>query len=76
MADQARIEKERNEELEKMLNVEVNRQWEKRLEQWRKEKDARASLMKEVFDTRRKQIEEKSMNIFKCIAFVVRIFFF
>eukprot|EP00731_Ephydatia_muelleri_P034004 Em0044g24a len=59
LADQTRVEKERDEELEKMLNAEVNRQWEKRFEQWRKEKEARTSLMKQVFDTRRQQIENK-----------------
>lgn len=62
LADQTRVEKERDDELEKMLNAEVNRQWEKRFHQWRKEKEARASLMKQVFDTRRQQIEDKSKS--------------
>lgn len=57
-----------------MLNAEVNRQWEKRFEQWRKEKEARTSLMKQVFDTRRQQIENKSKSVralSKLVAFIV-----
>ena len=46
--------------MDDLVTSEVRRQWAKRAEQWKKEKEARKKLMKDVIDTRRKQIEERS----------------
>ena len=46
-------------ELDSLVTAEVAKQWAKRVEQWRREKEARKKLMQDVIDTRRKQIEEK-----------------
>ncbi len=59
LAEQAREEERRERELDALLTAEVEKQWAKRMEQWRKEKEARSKLMKDVMDTRRSQIQQK-----------------
>lgn len=59
LAEQAREEERREKELDTLVNAEVEKNWAKRLEQWRKEREARRKLMQDVLDTRKKQIEEK-----------------
>ena len=59
LSEQAREEERRERELDTLVNTEVEKQWAKRLEQWRKEREARRKLMKDVLDTRKKQIQEK-----------------
>ena len=59
LAEQARKEERREKELDTLVNAEVEKNWAKRLEQWRKEREARRKLMQDVLDTRKKQIEEK-----------------
>ena len=59
LAEQAREEEQRDKELDTLVNAEVEKNWAKRLEQWRKEREARRKLMQDVLDTRKKQIEEK-----------------
>jgi len=59
LAEQAREEEQREKELDTLVNAEVEKNWAKRLEQWRKEREARRKLMQDVLDTRKKQIEEK-----------------
>lgn len=55
MEEEKRLEKE----LDAMIESEVKRQWQKRLDQWAKEKDARKRLMNDVLSTRRRQLQEK-----------------
>ena len=59
LAEQAREEEKRERELDALVNSEVEKQWAKRLEQWRKEREARKKLMQDVLNERKKQIEEK-----------------
>lgn len=59
LAEQAHEEEQREKELDTLVNAEVEKNWAKRLEQWRKEREARRKLMQDVLDTRKKQIEEK-----------------
>lgn len=59
LAEQAREEEKREREVDALVNSEVEKQWAKRLEQWRKEREARKKLMQDVLNERKKQIEQK-----------------
>lgn len=59
LAEQAREEEKREREVDALVNSEVEKQWAKRLEQWRKEREARKKLMQDVLNERKKQVEEK-----------------
>lgn len=59
LAEQAREEEKREREVDALVNSEVEKQWAKRLEQWRKEREARMKLMQDVLNERKKQVEEK-----------------
>lgn len=59
LAEQAREEEKREREVDALVNSEVEKQWAKRLEQWRKEREARKRLMQDVLNERKKQVEEK-----------------
>ena len=52
---------DREKELDALIQAEVEKQWARRLEQWKQEKAARRKLMQDVLNTRKKQIEEKCM---------------
>lgn len=71
LAAQAHEEEQRERELDALVNSEVEKQWGKRVEQWRKEKEARRKLMQDVLDTRKKQIQEKCKNAWKLILYNV-----
>ena len=60
LAEQKEVAKEREKELDEMVNAEVERQYKQKLNHWRKEKEARKKLMNDVIETRRKQIQDKS----------------
>ena len=59
LAEQAREEQRKERELNALVNAEVKKQWGKRMEQWRKEREARKKLMQDVMETRKQQIKEK-----------------
>lgn len=59
LAKQRKEEEEREKELDVLIQEEVEKQWARRLEQWRQEKVARRKLMQDVLDTRKRQVEEK-----------------
>ena len=59
LAEQAKEEEKIERELDSLINSEVAKQWAKRTEQWKREREARAKLMKDVLDTRKQQIKEK-----------------
>ncbi|KFP29556.1 Trichoplein keratin filament-binding protein, partial [Colius striatus] len=57
--EQLQLEKEREAELEEMFREEAIKMWEKREEEWEREKAAREHLMKEVLAGRQWQIRQK-----------------
>lgn len=46
--------------MERVIEADVERQFQKRLNQWKAEKEARKKLLNEVVAERKRQIEEKS----------------
>ena len=56
-------EKMREKELEMIINNEVEKQLQKRITQWRAEKQARSDLLQKVIKERQVQINEKSMYL-------------
>lgn len=59
LQEQMRLEQQREAEIDRMISAEVERQWQKRLSQWAKERNARKRLMEEVLAIRRQQVEER-----------------
>ncbi|NWI52988.1 TCHP protein, partial [Calyptomena viridis] len=57
--EQLQLEKEREAELETLFTEEAKKVWEKREEEWEREKVARDRLMNKVFAGRQRQIQEK-----------------
>ncbi|XP_047141649.1 trichoplein keratin filament-binding protein [Hydra vulgaris] len=62
-ADQLRLEKIREAELENFYQENANIQWRKRESEWEREAQARERLIKTVLEERQKQIEEKIAQI-------------
>jgi transketolase len=56
----------REAELERLCDAEVEKMWEKRVKQWRLEKEARRKLLQEVMQSRRVQLQEKCKLIMLC----------
>lgn len=52
-------EKAREEELTRLVDADVAAMWDKRIQQWKLEKEARNRLMLDVMETRRRQLKEK-----------------
>lgn len=57
--EQLQLEKEREAELQTIFREEAKKVWEKREEEWEREKKARDRLMNEVLAGRQRQIQEK-----------------
>lgn len=57
-------EKAREKELEKLIQNEVEAAWEKRIDQWRKERVARKLLLEDVMAGRAKQIQERCNHFY------------
>ncbi|KFO10979.1 Trichoplein keratin filament-binding protein, partial [Balearica regulorum gibbericeps] len=57
--EQLQLEKEREAELQTIFREEAKKMWEKREEEWEREKKARDRLMNEVLAGRQRQIQEK-----------------
>ncbi|NXD31011.1 TCHP protein, partial [Spelaeornis formosus] len=57
--EQLQLEKEREAELDTIFREEAKKLWEKRQEEWEREKVARDRLMSEVLAGRQRQIQEK-----------------
>ncbi len=62
LQEQAKLESEREKEFDAAVTAELEKQWRGRLEQWKKEREARRKLMQEVMETRKQQIEELSTS--------------
>lgn len=52
-------EKAKEKELEKMIQLEMDAAWEKRIEQWKQDRLARKLLMNDVMEGRARQIRER-----------------
>ena len=59
LADQMRVEKEREAELDAMFQDEAAHEWRKRTDEWDREREARESLMAQVLAERARQLDEK-----------------
>uniref|UniRef100_A0A8C4UCU8 Cilia- and flagella-associated protein 53 n=1 Tax=Falco tinnunculus TaxID=100819 RepID=A0A8C4UCU8_FALTI len=59
LAQQQEEEKQREKEVDKLLDEEMAKVWARKAEQMRLEKEARKQLLKDVLNTRQLQIEEK-----------------
>ncbi|NXT49875.1 TCHP protein, partial [Pluvianellus socialis] len=57
--EQLQLEKEREAELQTMFSEEAKKVWDKREEEWEREKAARDRLMNEILAGRQRQIQEK-----------------
>ena len=53
------IEAQREIEMEKLVDMEVEKMWQKRLAQWKLEKQARQNLLQEVLAGRQQQVQKK-----------------
>ena len=53
-------EEEREKELERLVNDEVEKKWAQTIKQYKLERDARKQLLANVMKTREQQIEERS----------------
>jgi len=58
----AEEEKKREAEMEAIINSEVEKNWQKRLAQWRLEREARKKMLEEVMLERSHQINERCKN--------------
>nr|XP_039261787.1 trichoplein keratin filament-binding protein-like [Styela clava] len=56
LEDQIKLEKEREAELDLLYREEARQVWEKREEEWRREREARERLMRDVLDERSDQL--------------------
>ena len=54
-----REEAAKEKEMDRLCDLEVEKMWDKRIKQWRLEKQARKQLLAEVMDSRRKQLDQK-----------------
>ena len=52
-------ERAKEAELERLINEEVEKMWQKRLEQWRTERKARKKLLEDVLAVRADQIRDR-----------------
>lgn len=52
-------EKRKEQELENLIHAEVERMWQKRLDAWQRERDARKKLMRDVLEIRAQQVQER-----------------
>lgn len=59
--EQAEEELRREKELDTIVTSEVEKQWNKRAEQWQREADARKELLHDVMETRKQQVQRKCM---------------
>nr|XP_004226085.1 cilia- and flagella-associated protein 53 [Ciona intestinalis] len=63
LQQQLEEETRREKELDRLIDVDVAAMWSKRIHQWKLEKEARNRLMRDVMETRRKQLQEKLQKL-------------
>ncbi|XP_071952788.1 cilia- and flagella-associated protein 53-like [Antedon mediterranea] len=59
LKQQMKEEARRDKAIDQMIDQEVRKQWQKRLDQWAKERAARKQLMDNVLSVRHKQVQER-----------------
>lgn len=59
LQEQAEEEIRREKELDAIVTAEVEKQWLRRAEQWRMEAEARQSLLQDVLEIRKQQVQDK-----------------
>ena len=64
-------EAQREQELERLCDAEVEKMWEKKVKQWKLEKEARRKLLQDVMASRRVQLQDKCAR-----SFVFRFYIF
>jgi hypothetical protein len=62
LLEQQRREKQEDAEIERMINDDNELQWKKRVDKWKQEQEARDSLMNDVIQERKSQIQRKLEN--------------
>lgn len=56
-------EKAKDRELERLIQIEVEAAWQKRIDQWRRERHARKLLLDDVMAGRAKQLHERRKSL-------------
>ncbi len=59
LQEQAEEERRREKELDTVVSVEVEKQWEKKMDHWQREAEARQKLLHDVLDIRKEQVQDK-----------------
>lgn len=49
-------------QIDRMKQADVDKVWNRRMEQWEKEEQARKKLMRDIYEEQKKQIQEKRMG--------------
>ena len=60
----------REQELERLCDAEVEKMWEKKVKQWKLEKEARRKLLQDVMASRRVQLQDKCARSFFSLLFI------
>lgn len=63
LQEQADEEKRREKELDSVVSAEVEKQWSRRVDQWKRESEARKKLLKDVLETRKQQVQQKCESL-------------
>lgn len=69
-------EKAKEVELERLIHEEVEKMWQKRLNQWRLEREARKKLLAEVLHGRAIQLQDRCKLILHDILFSILMYYF
>ena len=62
-------EEEREKELERVVNEEVEKKWAQTMHQYKLEREARKKLLANVMETRQQQIEDRSKTCYRNCKF-------
>lgn len=65
LQEQAEEERRREKELDAIVSAEVEKQWERRTDQWMREAEARQSLLQDVLDIRKQQVQDNRELLIK-----------
>lgn len=69
-------EKAKEVELERLIHEEVEKMWQKRLNQWRLEREARKKLLAEVLHGRAIQLQDRCKLILHDILFGILMYYY
>ena len=57
--EEAEEERQIEKQLDTIISAEVEKQWERRIAQWMREKEARQKLLQDVLNIRKQQVQDK-----------------